>query len=97
MDMRIFENSYIVSIMMFIVLYILFYFAGIGFVKTQVNGKIIEKYSWKYPLAGALVTWLIWHFYLYPVTESVTNIEAAPSVSNPVQSTVPKINMVTWH
>ncbi len=98
--MRIFENSYIVSIIVFIVLYILFYFSGIGFTKTMVNGKPVEKYGWKYPLAGALIVWVVWHYYLYPVpddTPNVTNTDTQPVSIQRMQQSVPRINMVTWH
>ena len=97
MDMRIFKNSYIVSIMMFIIFYVVFYFAGIGFAKVNVNGKIIQKYSWKYPLACALVIWLIWHYYLYPVPDDVI-VKSVESISSKATLTnLPRINMAIWH
>jgi len=34
--------------------------------QVQKDGSVIKKFSWKYPLAIALVVWVIWYFYLYP-------------------------------
>lgn len=63
---HIYQNSYIVAIITFIVLSVIFYFLQIGNKVVMVNGKIVRKFNWKYPLAITLVVWIIWHFYIYP-------------------------------
>ena len=63
---HIYQNSYIVAIITFVILCVIFYFLQIGYSNKIANGKVIKKFSWKYPLAITLMVWLIWHFYLYP-------------------------------
>ena len=63
---HIYQNSYIVTIILFVALCVIFYFLQIGTKKEIVNGKVTNKFSWKYPLAISLVVWLFWHFYMYP-------------------------------
>ncbi len=63
---HVYQNSYIVAIITFIVLSVIFYFLQIGSKVVMVNGKVVRKFNWKYPLAITLVVWIIWHFYLYP-------------------------------
>lgn len=62
----IFQNSYIVAVLVFILLYVLFYFFGINPIIQEKNGKIVKKTNWKIPLAISLIVWLIWYFYLFP-------------------------------
>jgi hypothetical protein len=66
MDMKIFKNSYVVAIITFVLLYVIFYLFGIGYYTEIVDGKPVNKVSWKYPLGLALIIWVLWHFYIYP-------------------------------
>lgn len=43
-----------------------FYLFKIGSTAEIKDGKIVQKFNWKYPLAISLLLWLIWHFILYP-------------------------------
>lgn len=63
---QILKNSYVIFVLSFIILCIIFYLLGIGYGKEIKNGKVVKKFSWKYPLAIALLIWVFWHFYLYP-------------------------------
>jgi len=46
---------------------------GIGSTVQIVNGKPVKKSNWKYPLALALIIWVLWHFYLYPPADMISN------------------------
>lgn len=67
MDTKIFQNSYIIFVISFIILYILFYLTGVGYTIDMSTGKPVKKTSWKYPLGLSLIIWVFWHYYLYPV------------------------------
>jgi Na+/H+ antiporter NhaC len=77
-DMKIFENSYIMAIVTFFVAYVVLYLLGIGYETKTVDGEEVKSMSYKYPLIIALIVWLIWYFYLYPMP------------STPVSKTNPK-------
>lgn len=62
----IYQNSYVVAIIVFIILVALFYIFEIGFTTEIKDGKIIKHFSFKYPLAISLIVWLFWYFYMYP-------------------------------
>ncbi len=66
MNTKIFQNSYVMFLVSFIVLCLIFYFFKIGYTTEISNGKVTRKFGWRYPLAISLIIWLIWHFYLYP-------------------------------
>lgn len=63
----IYQNSYVIAILCFIILSILFYIFEIGYkFSIDVDGKVSKSFNIKYPLAISLIVWLIWYFYLYP-------------------------------
>lgn len=80
---QIFQNSYIVAIIVFVVLIVFFYIFQIGYTSTVeytgdpgcvekgncTSTKVVKKFSWKYPLVIAIMVWLIWHFCLFPPQE----------------------------
>src|SRR5437016_10324053 len=82
---KIWQNSYVILIITFVVLCIIFYLYGISFstkletqttTNTKTNTpvtqtKIVKHFSWKYPLAISLIVWLVWHFYMYPPKEEL--------------------------
>jgi N-acetyl-beta-hexosaminidase len=71
MDNKIFKNSYVMAILAFLLLSLVFYLAGIGYTTSvNKNGIVEKKFSYKYPLALALLIWLLWHFCLFPPPES---------------------------
>ena len=102
-----FKNSYVVAIIAFILLCVVFYLLGIGYTTiVEYSGepgclekgnctqtKLIKKFSWKYPLAIALIIWIIWHFYLYPPAEISRPIINFPSQKGGGQ----KISMTNWN
>lgn len=109
---HIYQNSYIVAAIVFVVLCIVFYFLEIGYNVEIKDGKVIKNFSWKYPLAIALIVWIIWYFYLYPPTslkENNTKIDKprkiAPNTTTSSSSfsfmydkNIPqKIDMVNWN
>ena len=107
MDTRIFKNSYLILLLSFIILSIVFYILKIGFTTQIVDGEIVRKFNWKYPLAIALLIWVLWHFYLYPSNDSKSQQmrKANSTFSNSFQERVycnPKeldnqrINMINW-
>jgi hypothetical protein len=97
----IFQNSYVILIITFIVLYIFFYLFDIGYHK-EIRDKdhtVVKKFGWKYPLAISLLVWVIWHFYLYPPAEEICTEDFEPIVYNkkiPAESSIQKINMINW-
>ena len=82
----IYQNSYIVAIIVFIILLIIFYVFKIG-ATTEItsDGKIVKKFNWKYPVAISLIVWLVWHFWLFSPKETshdsdnyFTNLTSSP-------------------
>jgi len=61
-DYRIFENSYLVAIITFLILTIFFYIFGIGFNKKK-------EFTYRYQIVISLLVWLVWKFYLYPSSD----------------------------
>lgn len=100
---HIYQNSYVAFILAFVLLCIIFYFLQIGYTTQIVNGKVVRKFGWKYPLAIALFIWIIWHFYLYPPSDvSFTNSDSSSTIKNstsPRQSKLAdqKIDMTNWN
>lgn len=98
----IFQNSYVIFIISFIALSAIFYLFEIGYTTTIENGKVIKKFSWRYPLAISLVIWLLWHFYLFPPKEEIAPSNKSPTpVSEkyfvyPNRLLAQKINMNNW-
>ncbi len=117
------KNSYIVMILAFVVLCIIFYLFEIGYSTTIeyvgnedclekgtcAQTKVVKKFSWKYPLAIALVVWMVWHFYLYPPKDLTQ-----PTYEQPIETpnsdvmiggqsrrsseaNIQKINMNNWN
>lgn len=99
----IYQNSYIIAIISFIVLCLIFYFFEIGYVTTMVDGKIVKKFSWKYPLAISLIIWLVWYFCLFPPKNDINNstdygITTSPRNYVPANKLLDqKINMNNWN
>jgi len=112
-----FQNSYVVMFITFTFLCLFFYLFEIGFNKsvqtdaTTGEKRTIKKFSWKYPLAIALIVWLVWHFYLYPPAEIVAQPSSTVSDYSPTnqpiaakrmpymtnEATMQKINMNNWN
>ena len=84
---KIYQNSYIVLLITFILLSALCYLFEIGFVTQVQNGKIVKKFSWKYPLAISLIVWIIWHFFLYPPPEELQSNTANDHIATDIKST----------
>jgi hypothetical protein len=103
---RIYQNSYIVLIITFIILCIIFYFFEIGSTaEIMSDGKIVRKFSWKYPLAISLVVWVFWHFYLYPPAEEMSiflptrqeHVSTPYNITKANRLMTQQINMVNWN
>ncbi|AVL94790.1 hypothetical protein ma404 [Moumouvirus australiensis] len=93
----IYQNSYVILVITFIVLCIIFYIFKIGYNTELKDGKVIKTFSWKYPLAISLIVWLIWHFYLYPPGDiSTDNIQTPTNTMRPNVPTQ-KIIMENWN
>lgn len=73
MPTSIYQNSYIVFAITFVILCAICYIFEIGFNTSTQNGKVIKSFSWKYPLAISLIVWLFWHFYLFPSKSTQTS------------------------
>lgn len=106
----IYQNSYIIFIITFVTLSIIFYIFKIGYSAEIRNGKIVKKFSWKYPLAISLIVWLFWYFYLYPPSDDLimpasNSIEyskdmivtAEPFIAKNNKLLSQKINMTNWN
>ena len=85
----IYQNSYVVFAITFILLSVLFYLFEIGYSREIVNGKVVKKFSWKYPLAIALIVWLIWYFYLYPPAKTAASKKPKVPLDNDTSPYVP--------
>ena len=97
---RMFQNSYIIMAITFILLSIVFYLFEIGYsTQLEYSGdpdclekgtckqtNIVKKFSWKYPLAISLIVWLVWHFYLYPPQDLVQIAPPVQKGGSPVTS-----------
>lgn len=94
MDSRILKNSYIVAILVFIILCIIFYVFDIGSKTVVIDNKNVKKFSWKYPLALALIVWLIWYFYLFPPSNKITTNMNKQLSDQKIYS---RINMDNWN
>ena len=109
---RIYQNSYVVLIITFIMLCVIFYLFQIGYAtKILPNGKIVKKFSWKYPLAISLIVWVFWHFYLYPPADIKTtsiptnyvehSVNTISTNNIPIKTnnkiTTQRINMTNWN
>lgn len=68
----VYQNSYVVAIIIFIILYIVFYLFQISCTTDIVDGKLVKKFNWKYPVAISLMIWLLWHFLLFPPIKNVS-------------------------
>lgn len=64
---HLYENSYVVAIVTFVILLILCYVFDIG-TQYRVNDKnqLQKSFNWKYPLALSLLVWVSWHFFVFP-------------------------------
>lgn len=113
MDNRIFKNSYVIFVITFIMLCVIFYAFEIGYVTVTEKNKPEKRFSWKYPLAFSLITWIVWHFYVYPPPEEMVDYKI-PEVAKQVlpkksliipekmlpkqnQMNIPRINMNNWN
>lgn len=85
----VYQNSYVVAVLCFVLLSLFFYFFEFGYSTSVENGKTVKKFSWKYPLAISLIVWVVWHFYLYPppkpivrerIPEKIANSDTSPLV-----------------
>lgn len=108
---RMYQNSYVVFVITFIMLSIFFYLFEIGYNIEIKDGKIVKKFSWKYPLAISLIIWLFWYFYLFPplnkmiieppTTNDYTNVNSVSVDNNCIPRTkkliAQKINMINWN
>jgi len=71
----ILKNSFVMAIIVFVASYFFFYLFGIGYETQIINGRMVRRMSWKYPLALSLLVWMIWYFYLYPAPEVIQEQE----------------------
>lgn len=106
---HIYQNSYIVAIITFIVLCVIFYVFEIGSNTSISNGQVVKSFSWKYPLAITLIVWLIWHFWLYPPKDNSSNSKSTSKKmvggfgsktalgNNAPKPTIQRINMDNWN
>lgn len=105
---HIYQNSYVIMILSFVLLSLIFYVFKIGYNTIILpNGKVIKKFSWKYPLAISLIIWVFWYFYLYPPTNVKTYTSKSPEYSSGTPRNYlstktnklldQRINMVNWN
>ena len=90
----IFRNSYVMAALIFVVLCVIFYMFEIGSSVSLENGKAEQKFSWKYPLALSLISWVILHIYVVPPKKEKQSIYNTQSNSN---ADTQKINAKNWY
>ncbi len=89
---HIYQNSYVILIISFILLSLIFYVFEIGYSTSVLpDGKVVKKFSWKYPLAISLIIWLFWYFYLYPPESIKTGTTKSAKYNSDITS--PKNSM----
>lgn len=94
---RILKNSYVIFFLSFILLFVIFYIFKIGSTQTvKPDGTIHQNANWKYPLAIALVIWVIWNFFLYPPPEEIEEIMKSKKTYGGNCTNNQKINMDMW-
>jgi len=108
----IYQNSYIILLITFVMLSVICYLLQIGYTTEIKDGKIIKKFSWKYPLAISLIVWIIWHFLLFPSKEETVTDQPSNMINYNMQNTSSsskelfaktnrlvsqKINMANWN
>lgn len=92
----IYQNSYVIFVATFIIISIFFYLFEIGYNIEINNNNVVKRFSWKYPLAIALIVWLFWHFYLYPPPENIRSNDLITSVTSSDQPiAIRKTNLAT--
>jgi hypothetical protein len=84
-----YQNSFIIFVISLIILSITFYLFRIGYVPEVQNGKVVNRFSWRYPLAISLVIGLIWYLYIYP-PNNINKVRTHTEISSQ------KINMENW-
>jgi uncharacterized membrane protein (DUF485 family) len=92
MDNQIYRNSYIVAIVSFVLLSLIFYVLQIGYTREVVDGKVVRKFGWKYPLAISLLIWVVWKFFLFPSNPDTIKNTNPKSIGITDQ----KIDMRNW-
>lgn len=102
---HIYQNSYIVAIITFILLSVFCYFFEIGYSINYEDDKVVKKFSWKYPLAITLIIWVVWHFILFPPPEQLPQYQKINSNVSPEENfllkkekvVIPKFNSTNWY
>lgn len=104
---NIYQNSYVILVIAFIIISAICYIFEIGYNTKISDNKIIKSFSWKYPLAISLIIWVFWHFYLYPPTYSpnseisaTSNDYHSPSGGDLLKTNklmTQRINMANWN
>lgn len=105
---HIYQNSYVILIITFIALCVIFYIFEIGYSTSVLpSGKVVKKFSWKYPLAISLIVWVIWYFYLFPpstIKNPPSSVEYSPNSASNKNVSLGKnkildqrINMINWN
>lgn len=107
MGTQILKNSYVILILCFIILCIVFYIFQIG-CTTELDreGRVVKRFSWKYPLAISLIVWIVWHYWLYPPPEEKEDFiseqfkggaqNSEKQFFRMKQIDTQKINMINW-
>jgi hypothetical protein len=82
MYLDLIKNSYVAAIVAFVIAWVMLYLIDIGTDIKISNGKKTKVMGWKYPLAIALIVWLIWYFFLFPQKESniISNSNLIPEL-----------------
>jgi len=65
---NLFKDSYFIAFLTFIIVCIVCWLFKIGYVPKSGNNlkDRIINFNWAYPLAIALLIWVLWHFCLFP-------------------------------
>ena len=80
----IYQNSYIILLISFIIVSLICYVFQLGYNTEIKNEKLIKKFSWKYPLAISLFIWVLCHFFIFPPAD--INIETSTEIVNKTAS-----------
>ena len=104
----IYQNSYVVFVIVLILLSLFFYLFEIGYTSNLSDGKIVKKFNWKYPLAISLIVWLLWYFYFFPPQKNKKTLSIRNNIDNNTSSDQPlmlknnnaaaqKITLANWN
>lgn len=92
---HIYQNSYIVSAIVLVILLAIFYLFEIGS-KTTIteDGQLKVRFNWQLPVAITLIFWVMWNYVIFPPIKPTKTPTRVRSVTEPYIEPSPIINNI---